>query len=164
MGVNYKIKLKRFNGTDYDTLNLLSENIIMNTGNSLQNDIIPNTNGMLKNDNGVFEVATLGTDYTRINDSSNSSSTETWSINKIKTSASGVLYFTNINISATTGDIAIINNEEITANHVVAECVFNNPDNINSVVTWTTSNGSLVLNGTCISATTANVVLVKKVN
>lgn len=63
MGVNYKIKLKRFNGTDYDTLNLLSENIIMNTGDSLQNDIVPNTNGMLKNNNGVFEVAIKGTDY-----------------------------------------------------------------------------------------------------
>lgn len=164
MGVNYKIRLKRFNGTDYDTLNLSSENIIMNTGDSLQDDIVPNTNGMLKNDNGVFKVATLGTDYTRINDSSNSSSTETWSVDKIRTSAGGVLYFTNINISVTSGDIATINNGEITSDHVVAECVFDNPDNINSVITWETSNGSLILSGVCIGETTANIVLVKKIN
>ena len=63
MATSYKIRLKRFNGTDYDTLNLVSSNIIMNTGNTLQSDIVPNSNGMIKNNNGVFQVATKGTDY-----------------------------------------------------------------------------------------------------
>ena len=63
MATSYKIRLKRFNGTDYDTLNLVSTNIIMNTGNTLQSDIVPLTNGIIKNNNGVFQVATVGTDY-----------------------------------------------------------------------------------------------------
>lgn len=63
MATSYKIRLKRFNGTDYDTLNLLSDNIIMSTGNTLQDDIVPNSNGILKNNNGTFNIASLGTDY-----------------------------------------------------------------------------------------------------
>ena len=38
MATSYKIRLKRFNGTDYDTLNLVSDNIIMSSGNNLQTD------------------------------------------------------------------------------------------------------------------------------
>lgn len=162
MGANYKIKLKRFNGTDYDTLNLLSENIIMNTGDSLQNDIVPNTNGILKNDNGVFKVATLGTDYTNINDNLDSSTTQTYSINKIK--SLGALYLTNIPVLVTAGDISTVNNAEITSNHVVTECVFANPSAIITDVTWSTSDGILILNGSCNSATTVNIVLVKTSN
>lgn len=63
MATNYKIRLKRFNGTDYDTLNFSSSDIIMETGNTLQSDVIPSTNGIIKNNNGSFQVATLGTDY-----------------------------------------------------------------------------------------------------
>ena len=66
MATSYKIRLRRFNGLDYDTLNLLSENIIRNNGNTVEqefNNIIPSSNGMLKNNNGIFNVATLGTDY-----------------------------------------------------------------------------------------------------
>ena len=73
----------------------------------------------------------------------------------------GALYLTGIAVSATTGDIATASNSAITANHVVAECVFANPSAIATDVTWTTANGSLVLNGTCTAATTVNVVLVK---
>ncbi len=164
MATNYKIKLKRFNGTDYDTLNLLSSNIIMETGNTLQSDVIPSTNGIIKNNNGSFQVATLGSDYTSINDNSSTSSTQTWSIDKIKNNASMALYFTSVPILATTGDIATLNNSNITENHVIADIIWDNPSYISSDVTWTTSNGSLVLNGTCISATTANIVLVKKIN
>lgn len=80
-------------------------------------------------------------------------------------SSSSVLYFTSVACSATTGDFATISNASITSDHVVAECVFANPSNIKSnVVNWTTSSGSLVLNGTCSSATTANVLLIKKDN
>ncbi len=38
MATSYKIRLKRFNGTDYDTLNLVSQNVIMSSGNDLQTD------------------------------------------------------------------------------------------------------------------------------
>lgn len=162
MGVNYKIKLKRFNGTDYDTLNLLSENIIMNTGNSLQNDIVPNTNGMLKNNNGVFEVATLGTDYTSIDDSLLTSILKTYSIDKIK--SFGAIYFTSVPCSVTTGDFAILNSSLITSDHIVIHCDFNDSTAIKSKVLWTTTNGSLILNGSCSEATEANIVLIKKVN
>lgn len=73
----------------------------------------------------------------------------------------GGLYLTNFAVSATTGDIATVSNSEITANHVVAECVFANPSAITTNVTWTTAAGSLVLNGTCATATAVNLVLVK---
>lgn len=74
------------------------------------------------------------------------------------------LYLTSIAVSATTGDIATVSNSEIVADHVVAECVFADPSAITTDVTWTTASGSLVLNGTATSATTANVVLIKKNN
>lgn len=76
----------------------------------------------------------------------------------------GALYFTNVAISATTGDIATVSNSKITADHVVAEVTFANPSAITTDVSWTTASGSLVLNGTCSSATTAAIVLVKKNN
>lgn len=74
------------------------------------------------------------------------------------------LYLTGIAVSATTGDIATVSNSAIVAEHVVAECVFADPSAITTDVTWTTASGSLVLNGTATSATTANVVLIKKNN
>jgi hypothetical protein len=76
----------------------------------------------------------------------------------------GALYFTGVAISATTGDFASVNNAKITDDHVVAECVFANPSAITTDVSWVTANQGLVLNGTCTSATTANIVLVKKNN
>lgn len=76
----------------------------------------------------------------------------------------GALYFTSVAVSATTGDIATVSNAKITADHVVAEVTFANPSAITTDVTWTTANGSLVLNGTCTSATTVAIVLVKKNN
>lgn len=73
---------------------------------------------------------------------------------------SPALYFQNAAVSATTGDIATVSNASITSDYVLAECVFANPSSITTDVTWTTSSGSLVLNGTCTAATTANIVLV----
>lgn len=76
-----------------------------------------------------------------------------------------VLYFTGIACQAMTGDFATISNSKITADHIVAECVFADPSNIETdTVTWTTANGSLVLNGECSTATTANILLIKKDN
>ena len=74
------------------------------------------------------------------------------------------LYFTSVACSAMTGDFATVTYANITADHVVAECVFANPTAITTDVTWTTAAGSLTLNGTCSAATTVNIVLVKKNN
>lgn len=76
----------------------------------------------------------------------------------------GALYFTAVPISATTGDIATVSNSKITADHVVASIEWANPSAITTDVDWTTSAGSLVLNGTCTAATTAAIILVKKNN
>lgn len=87
MATSYKIRLKRFNGVDYDTLNISSTGVVMNNGNTVEEEfgnIIPSSNGIIKNNSGVFEVATLGTDYTSIGDNLNSSAVKTYSINKIK--------------------------------------------------------------------------------
>ena len=75
-----------------------------------------------------------------------------------------VLFLTSIACSATTGNFASVSDAKITSNHVVTECVFANPAAITTDVTWTTSSGSLVLNGTCTSATTATITLAKKDN
>ena len=85
-------------------------------------------------------------------------------VNEVKASAGGALYFSGQACSALTGNFCTISNANITANHVVAEAVFANPSAITTDVTWTTANGSLVLNGTCSTATTVNIVLVKKNN
>ena len=66
MATSYKIRLKRFNGVDYDTLNLSSDSIIMSNGDSLENafqSLFPSSDGIIKNDNGEFVIATKGTDY-----------------------------------------------------------------------------------------------------
>ena len=78
--------------------------------------------------------------------------------------ANNCLRFENVTVSATTGDIATITDARITADHVVAECVWGNASAITTDVTCTTSAGRLVLNGTCTTATTATVTLVKKCN
>lgn len=86
-------------------------------------------------------------------------------INEVKDEvANDVLFFTSVACSATTGNFATKSDAAITSNHVVTECVYSNPAAITSDVTWTTSNGSLVLNGTCTSATSADITLVKKSN
>lgn len=79
-------------------------------------------------------------------------------------SSSSTIYLTNIACSAQTGDFATGSNANITANHVVAECVFAEPSYITSNVSWTTASGSVTLNGTCSTATTVNILLVKKDN
>ena len=78
--------------------------------------------------------------------------------------ANKVLRFDSIAISAMTGNFGVVNDSRITANHVVAECVWGNPSYITTNVTATTAAGSLTLNGTATAATTATVTLVKKDN
>lgn len=78
--------------------------------------------------------------------------------------ANNCLRFENVAVSATTGDIATITDARITGDHVVVECGWGNASAITTDVTCTTSAGSAVLNGTCTTATTATVTLVKKDN
>jgi len=87
-------------------------------------------------------------------------------ISALQTAAAGkVLYFTSVTCTATTsGNFVNYSNASITANHVLAECVFANPSAITNDVTWTTAAGNIKLNGTCSTATTVNLVLVKKDN
>lgn len=95
----------------------------------------------------------------------NQVSTNTSNISTLNTKAANkVLYLTGIACSATTGNFVSYSNSAITADHVLAECVFANPLAITTDVTWTTASGSLKLNGTCSTATTVNVMLVKKDN
>lgn len=80
-------------------------------------------------------------------------------------SAKDVLFFSGLACSAMTGDFCSKSDANITADHIVAECVFSKPSAITTDVTWTTSSGSLVFNGTCADATcTIDVTLVKKDN
>ena len=74
------------------------------------------------------------------------------------------LYFTGQAVSATTGDICTISNAAITEDFVLVSCVFASSGSIAAGATWTTSNGSFVINGTCTAATTVSVVLVPKDN
>lgn len=79
--------------------------------------------------------------------------------------ANDILRYENITVNAGTGDIASVTNDSrITANHVVVDCVWGNPSYITTDVIATTAAGSLTLNGTCTTATTATVTLVKKDN
>lgn len=78
--------------------------------------------------------------------------------------ANDTLFFKDKAVTATTGDILVITDERITADHVLTECVWGNSSYITTNVTWTTAAGSLTLNGTATAATTATVTLVKKDN
>lgn len=75
-----------------------------------------------------------------------------------------VLYFPNVVVSPGTGNIAVISNSSITPDHVVAECAWADPTAIKNNVSWTSASGTLTLNGVCISATSANITLIKKMN
>lgn len=75
-----------------------------------------------------------------------------------------VLFFPNVAIAATTGTLATITNSKITSDHVKADAVFANASAITSDVTVTSSTGSVTLSGTCTSATTCDLLLVKKSN
>ena len=80
-------------------------------------------------------------------------------------SAKDVLFFSGLACSAMTGNFCTKSDANITADHIVAECVFSKPSAITTDVTWITASGSLTLNGTCTDATcTATVTLVKKDN
>lgn len=75
-----------------------------------------------------------------------------------------VLFLSAVACSAVNGDFATVSDAKITADHVVLSIDFADTNEIWSDVTWTTSAGQLILNGNCHSATTADIVLIKKDN
>lgn len=75
-----------------------------------------------------------------------------------------VLYYSNIATVPTTGVIVNISDGAIDSNHIVTSCTFTAPAYILSYISWATSSGNLTLSGTCSSATTCNIILVKKDN
>lgn len=66
--------------------------------------------------------------------------------------------------NAVPGDIIIVNDPRITANHVVKDIRLADPTAIPIayLLPWTTGNGTLVVSGICIAATTASIDLVLK--
>ena len=90
----------------------------------------------------------------------------TYSVSRmgIDGTGTGALYFKNVPVSAMTGDIATISDPDITSDHVLAEIYFYNPEYISTNLSWTSGTSSFILNGTCTTATTADIVLIKKIN
>lgn len=110
----------------------------------------------------LLKLFTTG-DITQLTTSDKSSAVA--AINEIVTALSKeVLFFSSVAFSATSGTLATISNNKITSNHVVGWIVPANSAAITSDLTITTSTGSATISGTCTTATTADVLLIKKSN
>lgn len=133
----------RYNGTSWTAITLGTA-----ADKSTTNAVTEDSTALVESGAVYDEIATVNSSITTLTDQA----------------ANKVLYFTGVACSATTGNFTSYSNSAITANHVVSECVFANPSAITTDVTWTTANGSVTLNGTCTTATTVNLVLVKKDN
>lgn len=72
-----------------------------------------------------------------------------------------VLYYSNVAVASGSGVIATVSSANITDVHIVAQCSFANPNYITSDIQWATTTGQVTLSGTCSSATTANIILLK---
>ena len=77
--------------------------------------------------------------------------------------ANKVIHLTNkpVTVGSNT-NILTVNDQRITADHIVASCMFGDSNYISQEPDYTTSSGSLVLYGTCTRATTANIILIKE--
>ncbi len=58
MSSNYKVRLRRYNGNDYDVLNLSSNNVLMNNGNTVEGEI-ENISSNLYFVNKVYPVGSI---------------------------------------------------------------------------------------------------------
>lgn len=75
------------------------------------------------------------------------------------------LFFPSVAIAATNGTLATITDSKITSDHILVGFVASNNSAITSSnITCNTSTGSATISGTCISATTADIILLKKSN
>ena len=78
--------------------------------------------------------------------------------------ANSKLVFDSVPVSALTGDIIDFDDPRITADHYLARCVFADATAITDIVSppgLVTTAGNMTLSGTCTSATTAWIMLVK---
>ena len=77
----------------------------------------------------------------------------------------GFLFFASQTVSAGTAQqILSISDTTITEDYVLARIEFANPAYITAAGSWATAAGSFTMTGTCTTATTANVLLVRKGN
>lgn len=76
-----------------------------------------------------------------------------------------ILWFPSTAVSATTGTIVTINDSRITTDHVLARAEFASSSSITALTAWSTDTaGAFTITGTCASATTVDITLVKKNN
>ena len=69
------------------------------------------------------------------------------------------IYLKDVPCSAMTGDFVSTTDFRINSNSTVTCVTFANPSAITSDLTWSTSTGAVVLNGTCSTATTCDIQL-----
>lgn len=99
-----------------------------------------------------------------------SSSGEAWNSNHWDENNIGnnignkVLYFSNVAVASASGDIVDYSNGAIDTNHIVVSCTFANPNYIYTDMSWSTSSGRVVINSACSSATTCDLLLIRKDN
>ena len=88
--------------------------------------------------------------------------TLTGAVNEIY--ANSILYFTSQTVSVATNDeIFRITDDAITENTIVLSCEFAVPSYVKTDVTWESFSGYISFTGTCATATTADVILAKKI-
>lgn len=76
-----------------------------------------------------------------------------------------VLWLVGVTVSATTGNIVSVSDSRITTDHVLASCTWASDSSITALTSWSTETaGQLTISGTCATATTADILLVKKNN
>lgn len=79
--------------------------------------------------------------------------------------ADGVLRYSSVAVSAGTAQqILSISDAKITADYVLAEITFADPEYITGAGSWASAAGSFTLTGTATAATTADILLVRKGN
>ena len=138
--------------------------------------------GILKGNGSTITTATAGTDYGTYSKpaggiptsdlASVDSAPDASHDNNLISSAAvakQVLWYSGQAVSAASGaQICRVpasgTDSKITADHVVSEAVFANPQNITSSVTWQTYAGYVVFTGTCTASTTVTFQLSKKGN
>ena len=143
--------------------------------NSVSGSTATTLTGILKGNGSVVSAATAGTDYGTYSkpsggiptsdlasvDTAPNSSHTSYLITSAAV-ASQVLRFSNVSTGTSSGGtVFAANNPLITADHVLADCVFDNPSVIGSDLTWTTSSGNITVTGTAYAASKVAFVLVR---
>ena len=169
--LNHEVSILNISGVDNDVKDVFTRDMVCDVTETSTVASRPYAAGdtFIWTDRKVYRAKTAISSGATLSAASNGNIEEAGSVeNQLGTLKQALLtqalYFTSVACSATTGNFLTKSDANITADHVVAECTFANPSAITTDVTWTTASGSVTLNGTCASATTANLVLVKKGN